>query len=767
MHRFLRFAFVTSTSLFALRAAAQESDPSSPIGVQPESDRPKPREATAPKEPRSTPEDPIDVNVAVTREAETGGSVHTIKRKALERFEYDDPQQILLAVPGVYARGEDGLGLRPNIGIRGGNSDRSKKLTLLEDGVLFGPAPYSAPAAYYFPLMTRMRGVRVLKGPSAIVYGPQTVGGAIELLTEEVPAATAGSVDAAGGQFGYRKLHARAGTSSGDLGFLVEGVHLANTGFKDLDRGGDTGFVRNEWMAKASWQLPGSARVQQDLALKLGYSDERSNETYLGLTDADFRATPYRRYLASRLDRMVWHRTSVVATHHAVFPLSRGELDVTTSAYRHDLARIWRKVNGVRGAILADVLADPSSGRNALWYGLLTGTRDSGGPAEAILIGPNNRTFVSQGVQTVARLRTTGDGWENRLEWGLRVHYDHIRRVHTEDAFLVQGGELVQDTRPTATTVDNFASTTAIALHAADAFSWNRLVVTPGVRMEILRSRFENNLGQPEETGPRSASVGTMAIVLPGIGAYYGITSELGLVGGVHRGFSPPPPGGRPAPGAATPKPEDSINYEGGARFTGKRLRAEVLGFFNDYRNLTDVCTFSNGCVGENIDRQFDAGAVHVYGAEGFVETEIRATKELVVPLRLAYTFTRTRFLSTFPSQDPQFGDVVEGDELPYVPRHQLSTVVGVETKRWGLSAQTSYVGRMRESASQGPYEDGATTDAYLIVDASGYLRVNSWLRIYLNGRNLGDTAYLVSRRPFGARPGAPRWFQAGVKIDF
>ena len=42
--------------------------------------------------------------------------------------------QVLKQVPGVYSRGEDGFGLRPNIGIRGVSPDRSKKVTLMEDG---------------------------------------------------------------------------------------------------------------------------------------------------------------------------------------------------------------------------------------------------------------------------------------------------------------------------------------------------------------------------------------------------------------------------------------------------------------------------------------------------------------------------------------------------------------------------------------------------------------------------------------------------------
>ena len=92
--------------------------------------------------------------------------------------------------------------------------------------------------------------------------------------------------------------------------------------------------------------------------------------------------------------------------------------------------------------------------------------------------------------------------------------------------------------------------------------------------------------------------------------------------------------------------------------------------------------------------------------------------------------------------------------------------MVGLETKRWGLAGQTLYVGRMREIAGQGPMLDALSTDAYVLFDASGWVRLTPWLRVYVNGRNLGGAEYLVSRRPFGARPGAPRWVQLGVKID-
>ena len=104
------------------------------------------------------------------------GSANFISEQDLERFDQIDLRKVLNQVAGVYIREEDGFGLRPNIGIRGAAAERSQKVTIMRDGVLITPAPYSAPAAYYIPNVSRIASVEVLKGPAATAYGPHTVG---------------------------------------------------------------------------------------------------------------------------------------------------------------------------------------------------------------------------------------------------------------------------------------------------------------------------------------------------------------------------------------------------------------------------------------------------------------------------------------------------------------------------------------------------------------------------------------------------------------
>jgi Fe(3+) dicitrate transport protein len=690
----------------------------------------------------------VEVTVAGTPLRRAPGSAQVITERELSRHEYDDAHAVLSQVPGVYVRTEDGMGLRPNIGLRGVNPERSKKVTLLEDGVLFGPAPYSAPAAYFFPLMTRMTSVRVIKGPGAVSYGPQTVGGTIDLVSRSVPTTPTLAFDTAVGQRGYIKAHAYVGSSTERTGVLIEGVHLGNNGFKVLPNHTDTGFSRNEWVIKANHVLDPYAELTHKFSIKLGYADELSNESYLGLSEADFAADPNRRYAASNLDQMTNHRTSVVISHELE---NLSGLRIRTDAYRHDYERSWRKVNGFRTAALYDVLTVDSP-RTEVYRSVLTGETDATN-SETLMIGPNHRTYVSQGLQSVATLDAATGPFNHKAQLGLRYHFDQITRRHSQDSFALVGGEPFPDGGPTEVTASNRAFTHAVAVSVVDAISWNALTLTPGFRTEIVRSSAEDFL-----TGERTHRL--LAVPLPGVGLYYDLT-YLGIVGGVYRGFSPPEPGS-----SSSVKPESSWNYEFGARSAIDGLNAEVMGFYNDYGNMTDVCTFATGCTGDDVDRQFSAGEARIYGVEALAKYDVHVDA-FTFPLAANYTWTRGEFANSFSSADPIFGNVEARDELPYVPRHQWRFSVAAEHTNGSVFVAGNYVSAMREEAGRQPLNETVATESLFTMDVGATLSMGHPFEMYANVNNVLNEQKVMSHRPFGARPNAPRWIHAGLKAKF
>ncbi len=739
-----------------------------PIEAAPTASTPVPTEPAAPvvegtpgplevgvATPADVAENAIAVTVVGTPLARTPGSAHVIRSRQLERFEYDDPHAVLSSVPGVYVRGEDGVGLRPNIGIRGVDPDRSAKITLMEDGILFGPAPYSAPAAYFFPLITRMTQVRVVKGPGATSYGPQTIGGAVDLITRPIPASLSGAADLTLGSYLHRKAHVHMGTSDGRVGFLIEGIHLANDGFKELPNGGDTGFYRNEWMFKGAYNLDDTGAAINELRLKLTYSEELSNETYLGITDADFARNPLQRYQASALDQMKNHRTAFVLSH--VYEPNE-ELSITTNVYRHDYARTWRKVNGFGAVDLYSVLSDPDSPTNANYHALLTGEVDSMGADQQLWIGPNEREFVSQGIESRLRWSVATGPLQHQVGASARFHHDQIDRRHSESPFDLIGGEVfpvgVGTTNDVRVTTVNHGYGDSLALSVGDAISWGALTVTPSARLEVMRLGLDDTLAAESRAY-------WFVEPIPGLGAYYGLTDELGVLAGVYRGFSAP----SPSLTDFSDDVESSANIEAGVRYSGRKLHAELIGFFNEYGNLTSTCTFSTGCEDDMIDVTFSAGAARFVGFEAQVEHEL-SVGAFKVPFQLSYSFTHAEFLDTFTSARPAWGEVEKGDGVPYVPNHQLNAAAGVEHKRGGGNVALSFQGATREQPGQEAISSVLHTDAQLTVDVSLFYQVLDSVRVYANVRNLFDSMYVVSHRPFGARPNAPRWIQLGAKIE-
>lgn len=75
------------------------------------------------------------------------GSNVTIDAETLETSRVFTTNEALRKAPGVNVRDEEGLGLRPNIGIRGLNPTRSTKVLLLEDGIPLAYAPMATTRA--------------------------------------------------------------------------------------------------------------------------------------------------------------------------------------------------------------------------------------------------------------------------------------------------------------------------------------------------------------------------------------------------------------------------------------------------------------------------------------------------------------------------------------------------------------------------------------------------------------------------------------------
>ena len=92
-----------------------------------------------------------------------------------------------------------------------------------------------------------------------------------------------------------------------------------------------------------------------------------------------------------------------------------------------------------------------------------------------------------------------------------------------------------------------------------------------------------------------------------------------------------------------------------------------------------------------------------------------------------------------------------------------------MEHTRAGGNFSVTYLAKTREE-TEGTSDllgEPLYMDQQVVVDLTGYVQVWKTVQIYLNVFNLLDSRAIASHRPFGARPNAPRWVQAGVKGSY
>ncbi|MGB5402585.1 TonB-dependent receptor family protein [Robiginitalea sp.] len=686
------------------------------------------------------------------------GSSYYISPEEIEKFNYTDVSRVLRAVPGVNVVEEDGFGLRPNISLRGTSPERSAKITLMEDGVLIAPAPYSAPAAYYFPTIARMQAVEVLKGSSQVQYGPYTTGGALNMLSTEVPESFGAFLNTSYGSFQSARLHAQFGDSRKNFGYAIEYLNYSSDGFKNLDGGGDTGFNKNDLVAKFRVNTSPEAKIGQALELKFQYSDEDSDETYLGLTQDDFEAEPFRRYAGSQEDLMTTEHVQFTLTHTLDFSEN---FRISTVAYRNDFKRNWYKLdyltlNGDRESI-SDILEDPIAFDT--YYQVVSGAADS--PADALSLKNNNRQYLSTGIQTKLDYHWTGKKTFHDIEVGLRYHYDDEDRFQWLDDYAMVNSQLRLTTEGIpGTDANRISDARAFAAFTMYKIKTGNLTLTPGLRYENMTlGRTNYGSSDPNRTGADiSERENQVDIFIPGVGFNYNF-EKLSVFGGVHKGFAPPG-------SEEGENPEESINYELGSRFALGEFSGEIVGFFNDYSNLLGSDLAASGGTG-TLD-QFNAGAVNVGGLELLLNYNLLpGNAKWNLPITFSYTYTDTAFQTDFGSEDDLWGEVTAGDEMPYISKHQWNATLSLEHERYEINVNARYTGAFRTQAGTGPIPDGEGVASNFILDFAGKYHVGKHLSLTANIINLLDETYLVSRVPAGLRPGHPFGAFAGLQLRY
>ncbi|HKJ17385.1 MAG TPA: TonB-dependent receptor [Xanthomonadales bacterium] len=709
-----------------------------------------------------------------TGDAESvAGGANYISAQDLEKFEITDVARALRQVPGVSIQVEDGWALRPNISIRGTATERSSRITLLEDNVLIAPAPYAASSAYYFPTFGRINGVEVLKGPSSITQGPYTIGGALNLISTPIPSERSGMLQGEAGSDSTWRVHAWYGDQQERFGYVLETHQWQSDGYQSVDRSSTgTGLDKEDYLAKLAWYSKPGLRISQTLELKLQTSSETSGQSYLGLTDRDFDLDALRRYGVSVFDEMDNDHDQVVVNWRLE---SDSGLGATVTAYHNDTSRAWYKTEGIDldGSESPEVYSHTSwaSVVSAINQGNTLGGFDAN-ELQAILDGAdtqpgsiqvrnNSRDYYSQGVQLTFDWERDSGEINHLFQAGIRYHEDEEDRLQRNDTYQQLNGQLMLSQVGLEGNAGNrIQSADAWALYAYDRIDWGDWTFTPGLRYESIdleRIRYQTSSDNPASRDPenfRDSRSNEVDIWLPGMGVIYRMPGDWSLVGGIHKGFAVP--GNQPGV-----DPEESINYEYGVRFDGDLGSFEAMGFFNDYSNLVGVCTNSSGtdC---DVGDSFNGDAVEIPGLELTWRSSIPLDNGWSVPLQLSYTWMNAEFQTDFNSDF--FGEVQAGDPVPYVPENQLWVSTGIENGQWAFDVSLNYVDSVCTTARCGEFEG---TEPAMMVDLAAHYYLNEKLELYGLVENVADDLYIAGRQPYGARPNKARTFIFGARLSF
>ena len=680
----------------------------------------------------------ITANRTATLRKETPVAISKLTAKTIDEAKATSLFEIANKVPGV---------LMVNLGNEQHSMSIRQPMTTnayylyLEDGLPIRPMGIFNHNALLEINQFNLQNIEVVKGPVSSLYGPEAVGGAINLISQKPSLHPEFKVGIQADQWGYKRIQAAGGATIGKIGFHIAGI---------------SSIQKDSWMEFSDYN-------KDNLNVRVDYNI--SNKTRL------ISNTMWGKYysdMSGSVNEAAFYNRSYTSTTD--FTYRKSDALRTKLALEHD----W---NYNSSSIITAYFRDNKLGQNPSY-----GIRWSPTIKPTTATGEvNSNNFKSYG--TIAQHSQKFNFLHTKIVGGVSYDYSPV----TYWSYLIDLKANLNPGTPGKQTVDYYEiiaehPETKLANYTADIYntagfaqlSFNpieKVVVTLGGRYDNMKVDYDNALDL--STGTKIYDKFTFKA-----GANYNPVHYLGFYGNFSQGFSPPGitsifraksgtggNTGKPAEFYYNLEPATFNNYEvgGWVSILKNKLSIDYAVYYMEGKNeLISVK------LNDNSTDYRSAGETSHKGVE--FGANYQPSKEWNI--RFGGTVAKHTYIDFAVSDKPT--DPVQnldGNEMPAAPR-------------WSGNSEISYypnwLPKFRaaiEWQSVGSYyQDQINTVKYAGYDLFNARVGYQWkaLEFYANVMNFTDKlyAYNVSRGNLSSSQptytaAAPRTFLVGLQYNF
>lgn len=680
----------------------------------------------------------ITANRTATLRKETPVAISKITAKTINETKATAVYEIINKTPGV---------LMVNFGNEQHMMSIRQPMTTnayylyLEDGLPIRPMGIFNHNALLEINQFNLQSIEVVKGPVSSLYGPEAVGGTINLISLKPPVDPEFKFGVQGDNYGYRRFQAAGGATIGKVGFHIAGI---------------SSLQENGWMAYSDYNKDNlNARIDYNISP----STRLISNTMYGKYYSDMSGT---------VNEDAFNNRTYKSTSN--FTYRKSDALRTRLTLEHD----W---NSNSSSYITGYLRDNKLGQNPS-YGIRWSPTVNPTTAKGEV---NSNNFKSYGA--IGQHTQKFDFLNTKLVAGALYDYSPVTywsyvidlkaNLNPGEAGkqTVNSYEIIAQ-HPDSKLADYSADIYNAAAYAQVSFNpIEKLILTVGGRYDNMKVNYDNALDN--STGSKLYDKVTFKA-----GANYNPVEFAGFYGNYSQGFAPPGITSifrtKPGTGGTTGVPADFYYNLEPATFNNYEVGG-WLAFFQNKLNFDYALYYMEGKnellnikLADNSTDYRSAGETRHKGIE--FGASYRPSKQLNI--RLGGTYAQHIYIDFKLSDKPS--DPVQdlnGKEMPAAPKWSGNSEVSYYPN-WLPNLRTSVEWQLVGSY----YQDQINTVKY-----SGYNIFNArvgyqWkkIEVYGNVLNLTDKlyAYNVSRaNTTNAQPtytaAAPRTFVFGIQYNF